>query len=320
MTVQSSALTALYEDVVADLIPYFDNAVLLPNSQLIMNSYNINGAVGNTMRIPTQNSFTAGATVGEGNSIISGATSDFSASAVSLTVGKRGAGSLVTEESLEDAGLETIRSAVVSQLSRAIAQATDVAGFQVAVAGAEIVIADLGDIDVQNDGATTGYGAGATADCGIVMSPEAMAYAVKRDPQVKLFNDVDYDRYSMVATVRNGFAQVRPTFVRAITSSSVIGETDADLKCSLEMISKAVANLRSLNAPTDGSGFYAAVVTAAQEYHLAAQLNGVGGLSTGAIGDLSMVGNQAIIDGLIGQAVGCRFFRSNNLPTGIATA
>jgi len=318
MATTSSALTALYEDVVADLIPYYDNAVLLPNPQLIMNSYNITGAVGNTMKIPTHDAWSAGSTVGEGNSVISAATSDFTATNVPLAVSKRGAGTFVNEEALEDGGLETVRSAVVTQLSRAIAQATDTAGFNIMLSGAEAALTDISDLNVTNDGASAALLG--TADVGIVFSPEAGAYAVKREPTVKMFNDVDKDQYQMVATVRNGFAQVRSNFIRAIASSDDIAEAQANIKCSLEFVSKAVANLRSQNAPTDISGFYGAVVTAAQEYHLAAQLNGVGGLSTGAIGDLSMAGNQALIDGLIGQAVGCRFFRSNNLPTGIATA
>ena len=318
MATTSSALTALYEDVVADLIPYYDNAVLLPNPQLILNSYNITGAVGNTMKIPTHNAWSAGATIGEGNSVISGATSDFAATNAALSVSKRGAGTFVNEEALEDGGLETVRSAVVTQLSRAIAQATDVAGFRVMLSGAETAITDISGLNVSNDGASNILLT--TADVAMVFSPEAGAYAVKREPTVKMFNDVDKDQYQMVATVRNGFAQVRSNFIRAICTSDSIGETQANIKCSLEMVSKAVANLRAQNAPTDGAGFFGCVVTPAQEYHLAAQLNGVGGLSTGAIGDLSMVGNQALIDGLIGQAVGCRFFRSNNLPSGIASA
>lgn len=318
MATTSSALTALYEDVVADLIPYYDNAVLLPNPQLIMNTYNISGAVGNTMKIPTHDAWNAGSTVGEGASVISAAGSDFTATNAALSIAKRGAGTFVNEEALEDGGLETVRSAVVTQLSRAIAQATDVAGFTVMLSGAETAITDIANINVSNDGAANT--ALTTADIAMVFSPEAGAYAVKREPTVKMFNDVDYDRYQMVATVRNGFSQVRSNFIRAIATSDDIGESDANIKCSLEMISKAVANLRAQNAPTDGAGFYGAVVTPAQEYHLAAQLNGVGGLSTGAIGDLSMIGNQALIDGLIGQAVGCRFFRSNNLPSGVASA
>ena len=324
MATTSSALTALYEDVVADLIPYFDNAVLLPNSALILNSYNITGAVGNTMKIPTHDAWTTGATIAEGDSIITGATSDFTATNAALTISKRGAGTLVNEEALEDGGLDTVRSAVLTQLSRSIAQSTDIAGFYTMLTGDEdpANFGDLEDLNVSDDGVGNAGMASANvlSDIGMVFSPEAGAYAVKREPSVKMFNDVDKDQYQMVATVRNGFAQVRSNFIRAITSSSVIGETDADIKCSLEFVSRAVANLRSQNAPTDGAGFYAAVVTPAQEYHLAAQLNGVGGLSTGAIGDLSMVGNQALIDGLIGQAVGCRFFRSNNLPSGVAFA
>lgn len=318
MATTSSALTALYEDVVADLIPYFDNAVLLPNSALILNSYNITGAVGNTMKIPTHDAWTTGATISEGDSIITNAASDFAATNVPLAVSKRGAGTFVNEEALEDGGLDTVRSAVLTQLSRSIAQSTDIAGFNIMLSGAEAALTDMSDLNVSNDGAANT--AVTTVDVAMVFSPEAGAYAVKREPTVKMFNDVDKDQYQMVATVRNGFAQVRSAFIRAICSSSAIGETDANIKCSLEMVSTAVANLRAQNAPTDGAGFYGAVVTPAQEYHLAAQLNGVGGLSTGAIGDLSMVGNQALIDGLIGQAVGCRFFRSNNLPSGIASA
>jgi hypothetical protein len=41
----------------------------------------------------------------------------------------------------------------------------------------------------------------------------------------------------------------------------------------------------------------------------------VGGLSSGAIGSVSQdLANQALLEGLIGQAIGARFIRSNNLP------
>ena len=151
------------------------------------------------------------------------------------------------------------------------------------------------------------------------MSPEAMGYAMKREPTLKMFNNVDRDLHDMVATVRNGFVQVRPGFINGVVSSSVVAEATAAIRCNLDDISQAVTNLRSENAPTDASGFYIACVTPAQEYHLASQLNNVN-VSGGNIGDLSMIGNGALLDGLIGQAVGCRFFRSNNLPTGLATA
>jgi hypothetical protein len=85
------------------------------------------------------------------------------------------------------------------------------------------------------------------------------------------------------------------------------------------MISKAVANLRAVNAPTDATGFFLAMVTPAHEFQLAKQLNGVGATSTGSIGSVAQeLANQALLDALIGQAVGCRFIRSNNLPRGLA--
>ena len=48
----------------------------------------------------------------------------------------------------------------------------------------------------------------------------------------------------------------------------------------------------------------------AAELAIAQQLNSV---TEAAIGDLSDVGNRALINGLIGQAAGVQFFRSNNV-------
>ncbi len=318
MTTNSTAINDLYADVVADLIPFYDNMVLLPNQALILNSYNISGTAGDTVKIPTHDAYTAGATVGEGSQIITGASeSDFATSAASITVVKRGAGSFVTEESLEDGGIATVRTAVTTQLSRAIAQSTDIAGFRVALTNGETALTDISDVTVTTVGPAAGALTG--ADVAVVMSPEAMGYAMKREPTLKMFNDVDRDRHDMVATVRNGFVQVRPGFINGVVSSNVVAEATAAIRCSLDDISQAVTNLRTANAPTDASGFYIACVTPAQEYHLASQLNNVS-VASGAIGDLSVIGNGALLDGLIGQAVGCRFFRSNNLPTGLATA
>lgn len=314
----SSQIADLYADVVADLIPFYDNMVLLPNQALILNSYNISGTAGDTVKIPTHDAYTAGATVAEGGHIIAGdSLSDFATSAASVTVVKRGAGSFVTEESLEDGGIATVRTAVTTQLSRAIAQSTDIAGFRVALTNAETALTDIANVTVTKVGPAAADLT--TADVAVVMSPEAMGYAMKREPTLKMFNDVDRDRHDMVATVRNGFVQVRPGFINGVVSSSVVAEATAAIRCSLDDISQAVTNLRTANAPTDASGFYIACVTPAQEYHLASQLNNVS-VSSGNIGDLSVIGNGALLDGLIGQAVGCRFFRSNNLPTGLATA
>jgi len=319
MATQTANIVALYEDVVADLIPYYDNFVLLPNPSIILNSYNISGGVGNTMKIPVTNAWTAGnSSVGENTEIIGNADQDFLPTSVSLSVNKRGASTLISEESLEDGGFETVRNAVVTRLSRSIAQATDEKGFNVLASGSETALTDISGLNVTNDGyantALTG------ADVALVMSPEAGAYAVKREPTVKMFNDVNKDNYQMVATVRNGFAQVKSNFIRAIATSNVIGAA-AGISASLDQFSTSVANLRGQNAPTDGAGFYIAVVTPAQELALAKELNGVGGISSGSIGSVAQdLANQALLEGLIGQAIGCRFVRSNNLPRDLATA
>lgn len=323
MATTSSGIQQLYADIVADLIPYYDNMVLLPNPQLIVNQYNITGAVGNQVRIPITNAWTAGSTISEGDSIIAGAGQDFAPTNVDLAMGKRGAGSYVNEEALEDGGFETVRNAIVTRLSRSIAQATDTAGFNILASGGEAALTDIANVDLTNDSGLVASDL-ANADVSFVMSPEAMAYGVKREPQVKMFEDIDKDQVQMAATVRNGFVRTPnggTQIARAIIASDLIAESNADLRASLDMVSTSVANLRSLNAPTDDGGFYAAVVSAAHEFHLAKELNGIGGITSGSIGSVSQgLANQALLEGLIGQAVGCRFYRSNNVPTGIASA
>jgi hypothetical protein len=320
MPTTTSGIQELYEDVIADLMPYYDNAVLLPNPGIIMNTFNISGALGNTVRVPKMNAYgTANVSITDNTSILTaqGTQGDFDPTSVSITVLKRGAGTLVSEESLEDGGLAVVRNAVVTRLSRSLAQSTDVAGFRIAFTGAETALTDIANVSgIGMDGyantALTG------ADLSLVMSPEALAYAVKREPVVKMFNDVDSDNYQMVATVRNGFVRVYADQIRGIAASNVAGAA-ANISATLDQFSTSVANLRAANAPTDAAGFYIAVVTPVHELALAKQLNQVG-ISTGAVGALSDIGNQALLDGLIGQAVGCRFFRSNNLPKNLATA
>jgi len=320
MATTTSGISELYEDVVADLMPYYDNAVLLPNPSIIMNTFNISGALGNTVRVPKMNAFgVANVSIADNASILTaqGTQGDFDPTAVSITVLKRGAGTLVSEESLEDGGLATVRQAVLTRLSRSLAQSTDVAGFRIAFTGAETALTDIANVSgIGMDG----YAAAALtgADLSIVMSPEALAYAVKREPVIKMFNDVDKDNYQMVATVRNGFVRVYADMIRGIAASNVAGAA-ANISASLDQFSTSVANLRAANAPTDAAGFYIAAVTPVHELALAKQLNQVG-ISTGAVGALSDLGNQALLDGLIGQALGCRFFRSNNLPKNLATA
>ncbi len=320
MATTTSGIQELYEDVIADLMPYYDNAVLLPNPGIIMNTFNISGALGNTVRVPKMNAYgVANVSIADNASILTaqGTQGDFDPTSVSITVLKRGAGTYVSEESLEDGGLAVVRNAVITRLSRALAQSTDIAGFRIAFTGAETALTDIANVSgIGMDGyantALTG------ADLSLVMSPEALAYAVKREPTVKMFNDVDTDNYQMVATVRNGFVRVYADQIRGIAASNVAGAA-ANISATLDQFSTSVANLRAANAPTDAAGFYIAAVTPVHELALAKQLNQVG-ISTGAVGALSDIGNQALLDGLIGQAVGCRFFRSNNLPRNLATA
>jgi hypothetical protein len=331
MATTSSGIADLYSQIVTDLIPYYDNQVLLPNPQLIANQYNIEGAVGNSLQIPITNSWSGNVSAqSEGSDIITDNAQDFGPDAVTLTMSKRGAGTLVNTEALEDGGFNTVRNAVVTRLSRSIAQATDKVGFNILASGGSADLTDIANVDLSND---SGLAASdlTNADVSFIMSPEAMAYGVKRQPTVKMFEDVQNDQHQMVATLRNGFVRT-PSFTganiavgvnmaRALIASDLIGESNASLRASLDMVSTSVAELRKMNAPTDESGFYAAVVSAAHEFHLAKELNGVGGISSGSIGSISQdLANQALLEGLIGQAVGCRFYRSNNVPSGLASA
>ena len=136
MATTSSGVNALYEDVVASLIPFYDNFVLLPTPGVLTNVYNISGGLGDTVKVPITNYWGAGATVSEGANIITGAgVEDFDPGSIQLQVGKRGAGTFVNEEALEDGGLATVRNAVLLRLSRALAQGTDRAGFNILASG-----------------------------------------------------------------------------------------------------------------------------------------------------------------------------------------
>ena len=274
----------------------YDDAVLLPNPQLIQTQFNISGTSGNQINVPLTNGpATDAGTVGEGNSILAGGTSDFDPTSADITMVKRGVGTNVTEEALEDGGLAVVRQAVLTRLSQGLAAATDDAGFSAMKTGFS----------------ATDYGvAGANSDftTNFVFSPEAMAYGAKREPSVTMFYDNDLDKHQFRGTVRNGFVALRSGFGARVISEKVIGDQTA---ANLTNIAKAVAALRSNNAPTMLSGMYAAIIDSSLEYSIASQLNSV---TQAAIGDLSVVGNRAILTGLIGQAAGCEFYRSNSLP------
>lgn len=291
----SSSIQQLYSDINADLIPYFMDAVLLPNQQLILNSYVISGQSGDTLRIPLTNTYTDAATVAEGTSISAAAQSNLVPTAANITVGKRGVATDVSEEALEDGGIDVVRNAVITRLSGGLAQATDVAGFGVAKAGFTT------HTDTGEGGSNTDF------DVNFVFSPDALAYAAKREPVVKMWYNPDTDVHEMRGSVRNGFATLRAGFGQKITSRKGVGNASANLVA----VAKGVSNLRTQNAPTMDGGFYAGVISPAFEYAINEQIALAGGTT---IGSLSDVGNRALLQGLIGQAAGCLFFRSNNLP------
>jgi len=321
MAVSSGNLNDLYSDIVADLIPYYDNAVLLPNPSLIVNSYNLEGGVGNTVKIPVTNAYgTSNVSIADNASILTlaGTNSDFNPTNVSLSVVKRGTGSRVSTESMEDGGMSTVAGATTMRLAKSIANSTDIAGFRTMLSGSETELTDIANINVTNDGyaaATLGSG----CELAVVFSPEAGAYAVKRQPEVKMFEDIDTDSVEFVATLRNGFAQVQTSFIRAIATEGL--SANAATSASLDQFATSIANLRAVNAPTDAGGFYIACITPGQELHLSKELNGVGGIASGSIGSVAqLAANDALLQGLVSVAVGARFVRSNHLPTGLASA
>lgn len=296
MATSSSGVSELYTSVVADLVPYYMDAVLLPNQQIILNSMSIEGTSGNNVRWPLTNTYVNAATITEGQSFkTDGVTSDFDPTEANVTVGKRVVATDVHEEALEDGGIDMVRRAVLDRLAGGLAQATDVAGLAVAKAGATLT--DTGEGGANSDFTTN-----------FVMSPEALGYATKREPSVKVWFNPDRDIHEFRGSVRNGFATLRGNFINPITCHSTIGTGAANVVA----VAKAVAQLRGENAPVDlASGMYVSIIDPAFEFAISEQVSLAGG---SAIGSLSEVGNRALTQGLIGQAAGVMFLRSNNLP------
>lgn len=293
MATTSTTISDLYTAIVADLVPFYEDAVLLPNQEIIKNSLTVGGQSGGSVRFPLLDQSTAGATITEGASIEATANYSMTPTNATITFDKRAVASNVTEESLEDGGFELVRNAVLSQLSQGIATASDVAGLAVAKAAY-----------------TNDDGAGNTTSShavNIVMSPEAMAYAAKREPVVKVWYNPDRDRHEFRGSVRNGFVSLRSNFGRRITCNKTIGSGDANV----EALAKSVANLRSANAPVGLNGTYVGLIDPAFEFAINEQIASVGGTTIGSLSDL---GNNALRDATIALLAGCTLYRSNNLP------
>jgi len=290
----SSTVQQLYADIIADLVPFYEDAVLLPNQQIIKNSLIVSGSTGSQVRFPLQNQSTTGATISEGGSIEAQANYSMAPTAANISFTKKGVASDVNEEALEDGGFDLVRNATLSQLSQGIATAVDVEGLGVAKAAY-----------TNDDGAGV---AAATHRCNFVISPEAMAYAAKREPVVKMWFNPDRDRHEFRATVRNGFVSLRNTFGRKISCNATIGSGDANV----EALAKSVANLRGANAPVGLDGMYVGLIDPAYEFAINQQLAQVGGSTISSLSDL---GNNALRDATIAMIAGVTLYRSNNLPT-----
>ena len=323
MATDSSGIGALYTAVVQDLVAYYDNAVLLPNPALISNSFNIAGSSGDSVKVPLTDAWTtAGSGLGEqSNVILDGGDQSFTSTAVTLQASKRGAGTQVSEEALEDGQFDVVRNAVLTRLSRSIAQATDQAGFKTMLNNTETVPGDGSEltgtganIELVNQATINGAATG-NIDVNVVFSPEAMAYMSKREPMVKMQEDVEFDRYIMTGTLRNAFGQLRPGFIKGV--ASLAGSYADANNVNLTDFAQAVAKLRDGNAPADDSGFYYAAVTPGAELVLSNELNNVGGTGTSSIGSLSDIGNRVLLESVISEAIGIRWVRSNNLVENI---
>lgn len=294
----STTVAQLYTDLVADLVPYFMNATLLPNSELIRNSINMVGETGGTVRFPVANAYVNASTVNEGASI--GNASIFTPTKVDVALVKKGVGSDVTLEALSDGGYDLVYRSTLQRLGGGLAQATDIAGMLIA---ATAFTGEVGTASSAN-----------TSTNNIIFSPEALGYAVKDDgPLVETWYNVDTQVHEFRGSIRDGYAAINPGFGVKMTALNTVGTAFGSIGADISSVALGTSTLRVQNAPTLDNGNYIAVIDPAMEYAINEQVALAGG--SAAVGSLSDIGNKAFYDGLVGQAVGCAFFRSNNLPS-----
>ena len=294
----STNVAQLYTDLVADLVPYFMNSTLLPNSELVRNSINMVGESGGVARFPITNEYTNASDVAEGGSI--GNASNLIPTAASITLQKRGVGSDVTLEALSDGGYDLVYRSTLQRIGGGLAQATDIAGFLTAATAftTEVGTASSADTSTNN----------------VIMSPDALGYAVKDEgPMVETWYDVNTQTHQFRGSIRDGYVAIRPAFGVKMTALNAVGTAFGSIGADISSVALGTSTLRVQNAPTLDNGNYIAVIDPAMEYAINEQVALAGG--SAAVGSLSDIGNKAFYDGLVGQAVGCAFFRSNNLPS-----
>lgn len=291
----SGTIEQMYADIVQDLVPFYMDKVLLPNPQIILNSISVEGSSGDQVRFPIENEFTPASAVVEGASILdTGGNSNLTPTAANITFTKRGVGSDVTQEAVDDGLYDMVVGSTLNRLSSGLAQATDVAGLALCKTSF-----------TGNDGVT---GANAKFTQNFVISPEALAYATKREPVVKVWFNPDKDKHEFRGTVRNGFTALRSTFGRTIKSNK-LGESQAE--ANVQAIATSVANLRAVNAPVGADGMYVGLIDPGFELGINKQLAAVGGSTIGSLSDL---GNNALRNAMIAMIAGATLYRSNNLP------
>jgi len=292
----STSVEQLYADIVADLVPYYMDAVLLPNQEIIKHSMTVAGTSGNQVRFPLMNTYSDAVTVAEGGDIrqTASAQSNLVPTAANVTFTKKGIATDVSSESLEDGGFDVIRDAVLTRLAGGLAQATDVSGLAVAKTSF-----------TSNDGVT---GANVKFKQSFIMSPDAMAYAAKREPSVQMWYNPNLDLTEFRGTTRNGFTALRANFGRTIKSAA-LGEAQAS--ANVEAIAQAVANLRAANAPVGLDGMYVGLIDPGFELAINKQIAQVGGSTISSLSDL---GNNALRNATLAILAGTKLYRSNNLP------
>ena len=290
----SDTIAQMYADIVQDLVPFYLDKTLMQNSAIIRRQINVEGQGGGQIRIPVANEPTAAADVAEGGLILTAANSNLTPVAANITFQKRGVGSDVTQESVEDGLYDHVVGATLDRLSGTLATATDTAGGLVLKAGF-----------TGNDGVT---GANANFKQSFVFSSDAVAFGSARTPTVNVWYNPNKDVHEFRATVRNGFTALRSNFGRTI-KSAVLGGTEA--QANIEAIATSVANLRSVNAPVGADGMYIGIIDPGLELSINKQIAGVGGTTISSLSDL---GNNALRNAALAMVSGATLYRSNNLP------
>ena len=294
----SDTIAQMLADIVQDLVPYTLDKTLLTNQAIVARQINVEGQGGSQVRIPVAQIPTDAADVAEGASILAAANSNLTPIAANIAFQKRGVGSDVTAESVEDGLYDHVVGATLDRLSGVLATATDIAGFTTM------------KTDFTNDDGTGG--ANAQSKHSFVFSPAGVAFAQARAPMVNHFFDNTFDTHQFRASCRNGFATLGTpsnNVGRTITSR-ILGSSTATA-ANVEALATAVSNLRQDSALVGADGNYVAVIDSGYELDLNKQIAALGGTTIGALSD---VGNNALRNAIFSVLAGATLYRSNLLP------